>query len=132
MFDQYYMYMYLVHVFIEYSSDHAQAGLSLCWSHIPHCWKCHAAVTPIYASLANSEDPDEKPHNLTFQQGLHCSLRRSLENEMQFYSECMHVTCGPSNYTMDHPQYILSNQEEDLCDHLVHFKGLQLRELCRI
>ena len=36
---------------IEYSSDkqqlwsvcpYAQAGLSLCWSHIPHCWKSHA------------------------------------------------------------------------------------------
>ena len=35
---------------IEYSSDkqrlwsdcaYAQAGLSLCWSHIPHCWKSH-------------------------------------------------------------------------------------------
>ena len=21
---------------------YAQAGLSLCWSHIPHCWKSHA------------------------------------------------------------------------------------------
>ena len=36
---------------IEYSSDkqrlwsvcaYAQAGLSLCWSHIPNCWKSHA------------------------------------------------------------------------------------------
>ena len=36
---------------IEYSSDqqrlwsvcaYAQAGLSHCWSHIPHCWKSHA------------------------------------------------------------------------------------------
>ena len=36
---------------IEYSSDlqrlwsdcaYAQAGLSLCWSHISHCWKSHA------------------------------------------------------------------------------------------
>ena len=36
---------------IEYSSDeqmlwsdcaYAQADLSLCWSHIPHCWKSHA------------------------------------------------------------------------------------------
>ena len=40
-------------VFIEYSSDqqrllsdcaYVQAGLSLCWSHIPHCWKSHAAA----------------------------------------------------------------------------------------
>ena len=37
--------------FIEYSRDkqrlwldcaYAQANLSLCWSHIPHCWKSHA------------------------------------------------------------------------------------------
>ena len=37
--------------FIEYSSDKqrlwsdcvdAQADLSLCWLHIPHCWKAHA------------------------------------------------------------------------------------------
>ena len=36
-----------------YSSDlqrllsdctHAQVGLRLCWSHIPHCWKAHAAA----------------------------------------------------------------------------------------
>ena len=38
---------------IEYSSDYqrlwsecayAQADLSLCWSHIPHCWKYHVAT----------------------------------------------------------------------------------------
>ena len=38
---------------IEYSSDqqrlwtdcvYAQAGLSLCWSHIPHCWKSHSRL----------------------------------------------------------------------------------------
>ena len=38
---------------IEYSRDlqrlwsdraYAQAGLSLCWSHIPHCWKSHVAA----------------------------------------------------------------------------------------
>ena len=39
--------------FIEYSSDqqrlwpvcaYAQAGLSICWSHIPHCWQSYAAA----------------------------------------------------------------------------------------
>ena len=39
--------------FIDYSSDrqrlwsdcaYAQAGMSLCWSHIPHCWKSHVAA----------------------------------------------------------------------------------------
>ena len=38
-------------IVIEYESDlqrlwsdcaYAQADLSLCWSHIPHCWKSHA------------------------------------------------------------------------------------------
>ena len=38
---------------IQYSSNkqrlwsdcaYAQAGLSLCWSHIPHCWKSHVAA----------------------------------------------------------------------------------------
>ena len=24
--------------------DDAQADLSLCWSHIPHCWKSHVAA----------------------------------------------------------------------------------------
>ena len=40
-------------ILIEKSSDqqrlwsdcaYAQAGLRLCWSHIPHCWKYHAAA----------------------------------------------------------------------------------------
>ena len=26
-------------------------------------------------TLANSEDPDEMPHNVAFHQGLHCMLR---------------------------------------------------------
>ena len=25
-------------------SAYAQAGLSLCWSHIPHCWKSHVTA----------------------------------------------------------------------------------------
>ena len=38
---------------VQYSSDkqrlwsdcaYAQAGLSLCWSHIPHCWKSHVSA----------------------------------------------------------------------------------------
>ena len=42
---------------IEYSSDkqrrwsdcaHAKVGLSLCWSHIPHCWKSLAWV-PVWS-----------------------------------------------------------------------------------
>ena len=37
-------------------------------------------------SKANSEDPDEMPHNAAFHQGLHYLLRlkRSSEREIQF------------------------------------------------
>ena len=37
-------------------------------------------------TLANSEDPDEMPHNVAFHQDLHCLLRqnRSSEKEMQY------------------------------------------------
>ena len=37
-------------------------------------------------TLANSEDPDEMPHNAAFHQGLHCLLRLKLssEKEIQF------------------------------------------------
>ena len=45
---------------IEYSSNkqrlwsvcaYAQAGLSLCWSHIPHCWKSHATALPFFLTI---------------------------------------------------------------------------------
>ena len=32
-------------------------------------------------TLANSEDSDEMPHNVTFHQGLHCKLRQNLSSE---------------------------------------------------
>ena len=49
---------------IEYSSDkqrlwsdcgYVQAGLSLCWSHIPHCWKSHVTAH-IYRSRCGVVD----------------------------------------------------------------------------
>ena len=38
-------------------------------------------------TLANSDDPDEIPHNAAFHQGLHCLLsqNRSSEKEIQFF-----------------------------------------------
>ena len=49
---------------IEYLSDqqrlwsvcaYAQAGLSLCWSHIPNCWKSHAtAHIPFLSKSSNT------------------------------------------------------------------------------
>ena len=32
------------------------------------------AGNPLTGTLANSEDPDEMPHNAAFHQGLHCLL----------------------------------------------------------
>ena len=49
-------------------------------------------LNPLYASdslihtLANSEDPDELPHNVAFHQGLHYLIiqKQSSEKEIQF------------------------------------------------
>ena len=42
---------------------------------------------PLTGTLANSEDPDEMPHDVAFHQGLHCLLRhnRSSEEEIQYF-----------------------------------------------
>ena len=53
---------------IEYSRDkqrllsacaYAQAGLSLCWSHIPYCWKSHV-TDHYYKSTMSLLDADKK------------------------------------------------------------------------
>ena len=64
-------------------------------------------------TLANSEYPDEMPHNVAFHKCLHCLLtqKRSSENEIQFYLEI--ITCDPSYYTMDHPRFNAKNQKEE-------------------
>ena len=65
---------------IEYSSDkqrlwsvcaYAQADLSLCWSHIPNCWKSHAL-----AQMVLNWSPNETPLSLGSHLGLHCKLMR--------------------------------------------------------
>ena len=55
----------------------------------------------------NSEDPNEMPHNAAFHQGLHCLLRQIRSSEKEIYLEI--ITCEPSIYTMDHPDFIISN-----------------------
>ena len=63
-------------------------------------------------ALANSEDPDEMPYTVAFHKGLHFLLRfkRTPEKEIQFYLES--ITCDLSIYTctLDHPRFIVSNQ----------------------
>ena len=58
--------------------------------------------------MANSEDPDEMPHNAAFHQGLHCLLgqNQSSGKEIQYFLEI--ITCDPSIYTKDHPDLTVS------------------------
>ena len=59
-------------------------------------------------TLANSEDPDEMPHDAAFYQGLHCLLKQK-----RFSLILRTKACDPSIYTMDHPMFIVSNQKEE-------------------
>ena len=64
-------------------------------------------------TTADSEYPDEMPHNTVFHQGLHFLLRqkRSSEKKLQFYLEI--ANCDHSNYAMDHSKFIESIQKEE-------------------
>ena len=55
---------------------------------------------PNVGTFANSEDPDEMPHDVAFHQGLHFLLRQkqSSEKEIQYFLEI--ITCDPFIYTM--------------------------------
>ena len=69
--------------------------------------------TPKMGTLENSEDPDEMPQYAAFHQGLHCLLRQnqSSEKNKQYLLEIM--TCDPSVYTMDHPDFIICSFMEN-------------------
>ena len=71
-------------------------------------------------TLANSEDPDEMPHNAAFHQSLHClqTERQKLSSEIQFYLEI--ITCDPSIYTIDHPKLLYQTRRKNP---LVHKSG---------
>ena len=75
-------------------------------------------------TLANSEDPDEVPHNVAFHQGLHCLLsqNRSSEKEIQYVLEI--ITCDPSIYTMNHQDLTVTNFLENSIG-LKRVNGLQ-------
>ena len=63
--------------------------------------------------LANSEDPDEMPHNVAFHLDLHCLLRQkqSSEKEIIFYIEI--IACDPWINTVDCTKCIVLNQKEE-------------------
>ena len=53
-------------------------------------------------TFANSEDPDDIPHNVVFHQSLHCLLRQ-IDLRRKKYKICLEIiTCDPSIYIMDH------------------------------
>ena len=56
-------------------------------------------------TLAKSEDPYKMPHNVAFNQGLHCLLRQkwSLEKEIQYNLEI--TIYDPMIYAVDHPKF---------------------------
>ena len=58
-------------------------------------------------TLANSEDQDEMPHNVAFDQSVHCLLRKKQSSEKYIYF--VNKTCYLSIYTMNHPNIIVSN-----------------------
>ena len=65
-------------------------------------------------TLANSEESDEMLLAAAFHLTLHYLLLKTktiFEKEIQFYLEI--IICDPSNYTMDHPKFIVSNQKKE-------------------
>ena len=51
---------------------------------------CHALTIyfgcRLTGTLANSEDPDEMPHEAAFHQGLHCLLRQKQSPEIEIHN----------------------------------------------
>ena len=76
---------------------------------------------PLNRYLANSEEPDEMPHNVAFHLGLHYLPRQnqSLEKEICFLEI---ITSDPSIYTMDHPDVIVCSFMENSIGLKFHIK----------
>ena len=60
-------------------------------------------------TLANSEDPDEMPHNAAFYLCLQCLLRQKQFSAKEIHFENYNML--PLIYTMDHPKFIVLNQQ---------------------
>ena len=58
-------------------------------------------------TMANSEDPDEMPHNMAFHQGLYCLQRQNQSSETEIQKFLEIITYDLSIYTIDHPDSIL-------------------------
>ena len=58
---------------------------------------------PITGTLANSEDPDEMPHDAAFHQGLLCLLRENQSSGTEVHFDMKILTCDPLICTINHP-----------------------------
>ena len=67
---------------------------------------------PSMGTLKISKDPDEKPHNAAFRQGLHCLLRQNRSKEKKYNIFLEIITCDPSIFTMSHPDFIVCSFKE--------------------
>ena len=64
--------------------------------------------------FANSEDPDEMPHIVSFHQCLHNLLKDKNYHQRKKYIFYLGIiTCDPSIYEIDHPKFIILNQKEE-------------------
>ena len=64
-------------------------------------------------TIANSEDPDEMPHNAAFHQGLHCLQRQNQSSDEKIHFSKI-ITCDPSIlYIIYHPDLSVSNFMEN-------------------
>ena len=59
-------------------------------------------------TLANSEDLDEMMHDTAFQQGMHCLPRQNQTSKKEINFSKI-ITCNPSIYIMNHPDFTVSN-----------------------
>ena len=60
-------------------------------------------------TLANSEDPDEMPHNVAFHQGLHCLLRQNLSSVQEIQYSFLILICECLIHTMDFVYSFMEN-----------------------
>ena len=83
--------------FIEYLSDYqrlwsdcayAPAGVSFCWSHIPHCWKSPVAAHMFWFRLRNKTIPIQRP----LRDHIQWFLERGYDNNLASTNLAFHMS----------------------------------------
>ena len=68
---------------------YAQAGLSICWSHIPHCWKSHVTAQLFsIAIISTFQHPSWPPQVNVFEKQV--SMTRRCHNHRPQTNQCQH------------------------------------------